>query len=216
MRPTLGGSTEMRGLAISRVAGLAILSAMFSGCATTLIKKQTTLSAEEWVQVEARKKITESGQLLHSETPSAEAMTQAKALGVRTDGFYWWNEEGRLDESFRFRKKSKRIYTMYIRFCEDGSVASASTSGLPEQVKPWLTCGPLDPGYSHGVVKLEGDRMHFRLYMWTGEIDYWGSVKRQSSGLSHALELRSISRIKSASIYGKVLNERFAFHPFKP
>ena len=195
----------------NRLVFITILSLTLAACATP----QGQWTQEDQAEYEKRKAITDSGKLLHDQVPSRTAMDGAKALGLRADGYYWFNEVGTLDQSeiVRFGKERKPD-TYYIRFCDDGSVVDVLVAGLARDINNWLTCDPVNPIYSHGVIKVQGKEISYRMYMTTGTVDYWGSVLSSDSNEPGDLELHSRSNIKSAQTFGQTSTQAFQFQPF--
>lgn len=195
----------------ARLVTITLFSLTLAACATP----QSQWTQEDQADYEKRKAITDGGKLLHDEVPSRTAMESAKALGLRTDGYYWFNETGTIDQSeiVRFGKR-RNPDTNYIRFCDDGSVVDVLVAGLASDIKSWLTCEPVNPIYSHGVIKVQGKEISYRLYMTSGTIDYWGTVLDSNSSDSGDLELHFRSNVRSARTYGKTQRKSYQFQPF--
>jgi hypothetical protein len=66
----------------------------------------------------------------------------------------------------------------YLRFYEDGTVISVTSTGQPEELKKWFQAG--HPGVSKGTVKQEGDAISFTTKSEVGEVEYQGKIKGET------------------------------------
>jgi len=81
-------------------------------------------------------------------------------------------------------------YWYYIRFYEDGTVLTVSSTGSASNVIDWLTVDRVgSPGVSIGVYELDGDQISFSATSERGTVDYEGDV------LADGIELDSHSHI---------------------
>jgi hypothetical protein len=97
--------------------------------------------------------------------------------------------ELRLNGVYRSDKVNDQ-YGYYIRFFEDGTVLTVSSTGEAQQMIDWLTIDRVgSQGVSIGVYELDGKEISFSATSDQGTVDYEGDV------LEDGLELDSHSHI---------------------
>lgn len=174
-------------------------------CCPALASAQETSSSSRPTYVPGsagyaqRDRAVQGGQFLHGDTPDAKAIAKARSAGLRTDGLYV--------------RKSKPSYSDYLRFCADGSVVGAVSSGNPQQVWRWLACDPVNPRHSHGVIAMDGEQLSFTLHMPVGEIDYVGTIKGDTQDEEATLTLDVTTHVSFAPNFGTTNERSYSFVP---
>jgi hypothetical protein len=65
-------------------------------------------------------------------------------------------------------------YWRYLRFYPDGGVITVSSTGKPEDLRPWFS--KAHDAVSHGVVTLRGNEISFSGVSSEGTVDYAGEI----------------------------------------
>ncbi|MEL6531014.1 MAG: hypothetical protein AAFQ27_13715 [Pseudomonadota bacterium] len=195
-------------ISANKLSGLAALAIALSGVAV-----EAQQSKRLGPEVMERRAVMQSGQLLHDDPALPEYITEAKALGVRTDGLYWSRKGAKPNEAVPQNGRGS-VTNHYIRFCEDGSVAGASSLGTPSQVWAWLTCEPVSSKHAHGVLRAEDSVFRFTLHNWPGNIDYEVNLfaGRNAPDASRALTFSITSRVEFAKTFGQTQDHDYWFY----
>jgi hypothetical protein len=98
----------------------------------------------------------------HLQVPTCSAPSASAAL--RTDGVY---QSERTDD-----------YWQYLRFYEDETVLTVSSTGTPEQIARWFKKENIQKnGLSHGKVQVHGSQVSFASTSQEGTVDYEGTIQ---------------------------------------
>ena len=138
--------------------------------------------------------------------PSAEMMSKAALVGVRSDGVYWTNENG-------FDEKSGETYNTYLRFCPDGLVIEAVSPQQVDNVVPWFRCDRIDHVTTYGALLVEGEQLVFIMNQRPGEYDFWGTAPSNAADGDDRLTLYGRSRSKRAKTFMQTRKYVFNFEP---
>lgn len=98
----------------------------------------------------------------NDETPDAKDDSSP----VRYDGLY--------SSGARENENTGDKYTSYLRFYEDGTVISVSTSGTAKQIKEWFKKG--HENVSKGKYTIEGKNISFSTVLKDVEVEYSGKI----------------------------------------